>query len=172
MTTAIQVAQYFLSKDPNAQLFAPADSKHVIELNGSTPYEGNVRLNKYLHIAQNLYIAMYGEKLFDDDIYAYTNGGVVPAVQNNYAFLRKGVSLDKELDDEGKKKFLDRFNVIYDYAPLDELIEISHEDPEWEEKTINPFGQQKMSSLERIDEYKEQYEDAIYVFTHEDFGVE
>lgn len=28
-----------------------------------------------------------------------------------------------------------------------------------------------MSSLDRLNEYKEQYEDAIYVFTHENFGV-
>ena len=28
-----------------------------------------------------------------------------------------------------------------------------------------------MSSLDRFNEYKEQYEDAIYVFTHENFGV-
>ena len=67
----------------------------------------------------------------------------MPAVQNNYAFLRKGLLLDKELEYEEKKKFLDRFSVIYDCAPLDELIEISHEDPEWKAKTTNPFGQQK-----------------------------
>ena len=171
MVTAAQIAQYFLSKDPQAKIFAPADNKHVIKLNDSTPYEGNVRLNKYLHIAQNLYIAMYGKKLFEDDLYAYTNGGVVPLVQNNYALLRDGRLIDNSLSNDKIKAYLDRFSDIYDYAPLDELIEISHEDPEWEEKTRLPRGQQKMNSLDHIKDYKEQYEDAIYVFTHEDFGI-
>ena len=51
MTKATQVKQCFLSKGPDAKLFAPADPEHVIELSGTTPNEGNVRFNKYLHIA-------------------------------------------------------------------------------------------------------------------------
>jgi uncharacterized phage-associated protein len=171
METATQIAQYLLSKDREARVFAPVDDEHVVAMDGSTRHEGNVRLNKCLHIAQNLHIAMYGEKLFADDLYACTIGGVVPVVQDNYALLRKGVQLDSPLADGDVERFLDRFSDIYDHAPLDELVEISREDPEWVEKSALAHGQQKMDSLNHIEDYKEQYEDAVYVFTHENFGV-
>ena len=83
MLKAIDVAKYFLNKDDgtlfNNRLVGRAERKF---------YEGNARLNKYLHIAQNLYIARYGSKLFEDDLYAYDNGAVVPSVQENYLAIK------------------------------------------------------------------------------------
>ena len=83
MQAVIQIAKYFLSKDPDRQLF----NKTLVHKNGRDFYEGNARLNKYLHLAQNIFIAKTGTKLFQEDLYAYDNGAVALDVQENYAIL-------------------------------------------------------------------------------------
>ena len=83
MLSALQVAKYFLSLDESGTLF----NKNIIEKNGRKFYEGNARLNKYLHLAQNIYIAKTGNPLMDADFYAYDNGAVVPSVQERYAVI-------------------------------------------------------------------------------------
>ena len=83
MLKAIDVAKYFLNKD-DGTLF----NNKLVERSGRRFYEGNARLNKYLHIAQNLYIAQHGRKLFEDDLYAYDNGVVIPSVQENYLAIK------------------------------------------------------------------------------------
>ena len=50
MLKAIDVAKYFLNKD-DGTLF----NNKLVERSGRRFYEGNARLNKYLHIAQNQY---------------------------------------------------------------------------------------------------------------------
>lgn len=155
---AVDIAKYFISLDTDGTLFPKDD---LIERNGSTMYEGNLRLNKFLHIAQNLYIAKYGKLLFDNDMYAYSNGAVVKDVQLNYQTLFFNLSHEKF--DEETKEFLGLVFRMLKNAPIDELVKISHEDPEWEEKERMPRGKQIMSSIERVNEYKDQYDDAIYV---------
>ena len=54
------IVNYFFSLDPNKELF----NQKLIVRNGSNFYEGNARLNKYLHIMQMMYIALYDEKLY------------------------------------------------------------------------------------------------------------
>ena len=83
MLKAIQVAKYFLSLDTNHTMF----NKDLIERNGRTFHEGNARLNKYLHLSQNIYLAKTGVPLIEDDFYAYDNGAVIPDVQERYAVL-------------------------------------------------------------------------------------
>lgn len=158
MIRARDVALYFLNKDKDQTLF----TKKLVEKNGRTFYDGNARLNKYVHMAQNLYIAKTGEKLFEDDLYAYDNGAVAVDVQENYAVL---LNRKSELQLEaGIRDFLDRVYVILENASLDELIELSHEDAEWESKHLfYSKCEQKMDSLARIDEYKEQYRDVLRV---------
>lgn len=158
MIRARDVAKYFLIKDKDHRLF----SKNLVEKNGRKFYEGNARLNKYLHMAQNLYIAKTGEKLFEDDLYAYDNGAVVTDVQENFAILLSRES-EPQLE-ESIRDFLDRVYVILQNATLDELIELSHEDSEWISKhAFYSKKEQKMDSLARIDEYKEQYGDVLKV---------
>ena len=49
-------------------------------------------------------------------------------------------------------------------APLDELIEISHEDSEWKEKSLNRSKEkQRMNSLAYASEYQAQYADVIEI---------
>ncbi len=158
MIRARDAAKYFINKDKNHTLF----TKKLIEKNGRKFYDGNARLNKYLHMAQNIYIAKTGEKLFEDDLYAYDNGAVALDVQENFAILLNRKS-EPQLE-ESIRDFLDRIYMIFQNATLDELIELSHEDSEWESKhAFYSKREQKMDSLARIDEYKEQYRDVLRV---------
>ena len=156
---ALDIAKWFLSKDVDKTLF----NKELTSKNGRTFYEGNARLNKFLHLAQNIHIAKYGEPLFNERFYAYDNGAVVEDVRTNYAVLLNKTESNITFDDE-TEKFLNKFFSFFKNASVDELIELSHEDNEWKEKTKNfRKTDQIMDSMNpaRVAEYKEQYEDIV-----------
>lgn len=158
MFHAQNIANYFLTKDKGGKLF----NKTLVHKNGRDFYEGNARLNKYLHLAQNLFLAKTGNLLFSEDLYAYDNGAVVPEVQERYSVLlsRKTESnLPEYVCD-----FLDRIYAAFENATLDELIELSHEDNEWIDKNRFYYKpDQRMNSRARASEYKEQYKDFLHV---------
>ena len=157
MLKAIDVAKYFLNKD-DGTLF----NNKLVERSGRRFYEGNARLNKYLHIAQNLYIAQHGRKLFEDDLYAYDNGVVIPSVQENYLAI-KSRYVGKSIPSD-ERAFLDKIYQALQNASLEELIEISHEDSEWERKSgFYKKEDQKMDSLKNVDEYRDQYKDMLII---------
>lgn len=158
MLSDICVAKYFLDKDICNTEF----TKELIAKNGRIFYKGNARLNKYLHLAQNIYIAKTGKKLIDVDFFAYDNGAVSTNVQENYAILlgNKNISCDKISEEE--QDFLDKFYTAFKSATLDELIELSHEDIEWQNCSGHYSKEdQKMDSLKYKEQYKKQYEDIV-----------
>ena len=156
MISAKDAAVFFLKKDPD--LF----TDDIICCNGANMYEGNARLNKYLHIAQNVYIAKTGELLFEEPLYAYANGGIVKEVQQNYQPIKHNLNNYNGgiLSDE-IKTFLSQISNILRNATVDELIEISHQDEEWQEKYKTKT--QIMDPLNRVEEYREQYGDMLKV---------
>ena len=159
MLKAIDVARYFLYLDAGGKMF----TDKFVSKNGKTFRDGNARLNKYLHIAQNLYIAKMGCKLFSDDLYAFDNGAVVPSVREKYVSIRAVKRAAPEIADE-YIDFLGKVYRVLENAGLDELIAISHEDSEWRER--NPHREnQRMNSLARADEYKTQYADMLKVMS-------
>lgn len=159
MLRGIDVAIYFLSLDISCTMF----TKQLCERNGRRFYEGNARLNKYLHLAQNIYIAKYGEPLMDSVFYAYDNGAVDPVVQENYSVLLERRHQEISIP-EPEKDFLNKIYKAFKNAELDELIELSHEDSEWIDKHNYYLKQdQKMDSMSRKAEYAEQYADIITI---------
>ena len=158
MLSSYDVAKYFLSLDPDRILF----NKKVISRNGRDFYEGNARLNKYLHLAQNLYIAKTGHKLFNSDLYAYDNGAVVLEIQKNYPVLIDRHDAPLIADDTAL--FLKKVFRALQNASIDELIDISHEDSEWLAKHNGYYNsEQLMDSVSRADEYREQYKDMLRI---------
>ena len=157
MLRAINVARYFLFLDTNGQTFRA----ELVSRNGKTFSEGNARLNKYLHIAQNLYIAQTGNKLFSDDLYAFDNGAVVPAVREKYTLLCRTTKAKPEIPD-AYIMFLNKIYKVLMNASLDELIEISHEDSEWQARNLQRDNQ-RMNSLAHVDEYSRQYADMLKI---------
>jgi len=77
MYRARDIANYFLQLDQSGKMFNTSD---LMEANSRRFWTGNARLNKYLHLAQNIYFVKYGQHLFRDNLYAYDNGGVVTDV--------------------------------------------------------------------------------------------
>lgn len=159
MMKGIDVARYFLSLDKGSEIF----NKVLRTQKGRTFYEGNARLNKYMHLAQNIYIAKYGVPLMDSVFYAYDNGAVDPVVQESYSVLlerrNQAVSVP-----EKEQRFLDSIFKAFYNASLDELIELSHEDSEWMDKHgYYRKEEQKMDSMAHKEEYKKQYADMIKV---------
>ena len=120
------IAKYILSLDKNNDIFI----NKLITLQGRDCYEGNVRLNKYLHIMQMVYLAMTDNKLFNEEMYAFDNGVVVNSVMNNYAYL-KSTKKTYNISDTKIKAYIEKMFNILKYAPLEYLIEISHQDEEW-----------------------------------------
>lgn len=123
------IAKYILSLDKDDNIFV----NKLITLQGRDCYEGNVRLNKYLHIMQMVYLAMTDSKLFAEDMYAFDNGVVINEVMNNYAHL-KSTKDSYNIADENVKNYIEKMFNILKYAPLEDLIEISHQDEEWQKK--------------------------------------
>ena len=159
MIRGIDAAIYILSLDKEHELF----NKTLREQNGRTFYEGNARLNKYMHLAQNIYIAKYQKPLMDSVFYAYDNGAVDPNVQENYSVLLERRNQNIMLP-ETEKKFLDTIYAAFQHATLDELIELSHEDSEWIDKhNFYKKEEQRMDSMAHKEEYAEQYADMIKI---------
>ena len=147
------IAKYILSLDTDNTIF----QNKLITLQGRNCYQGNVRLNKYLHIMQMVYIAMNNKKLFNDDMYAYDNGVIVDSVMNNYKYLCNNKN-SYDIQDEKIKEYLSKMFDILKYAPLDELIKISHQDEEWKNKHLY---YQKMDVDSQIENYKDMCADFI-----------
>ena len=151
MLTAKEVSLYFLNKDKKKKLF----NKNIVDYNNHTSYEGNIRLNKYLFLSQVVYLAKYNQKLFLDDFLAYDNGPVINEVMNSYL----NIINTKEIPniDESKKVFLDKIYESLKNATYEELIEITHEDPEWQRLSSKTYNPPKMDIERNLEEYKKRY---------------
>lgn len=152
---AIDVAKYYLSKDINRELF----NNNIIVKNDRKSYEGNVRLNKYLFLTQVVYIAKYGKELFDDDFVAYINGPVIKDIVNNFPHiprLKDEVNILPET-----KVFLDKIYDSLKNSSCEELIDITHEDPEWIRLSSNTYNAPKMNLVKNAEIYKKRYKGLI-----------
>ncbi len=159
MLNARDVAEYFLGKGRAEDVF----TSELISINGQSFIMGSARLNAYLHLARNIYLAGTGELLFEDALYAESYGAVVPSVHVNYQnLIREKSNVRPTLINDAVKEFLDCFYTTFQSAAIDELIELSHEDAEWREKSRNSVKAERvMGSCGRKNEYRIQYQ-AIY----------
>lgn len=159
MINVVDAAKYLISLDADRTVF----NKNLVERENRKFYEGNARLNKYLHLAQNIYIAKTGEPLLNTVFYAYDNGAVAPDVLDKYGVLLERNWKVPELPADAED-FLKRIYRAFSGAELDELIELSHEDSEWEAKhRYYQKNDQRMDSMKHKEEYKEQYADMVKV---------
>lgn len=155
MLNAETIAKYYLSKDPKRILF----NNNVVIKNNRKFYEGNARLNKYLFLSQVVYLAKYEKKLISDDFVAFENGPVVKNIMNEYVVIaskQENVNIPEEI-----KLFLDKIYDSLKNATYDELIEITHEDPEWIRLSKDTFNAPTMNLEKNIDEYKQRYRGLI-----------
>ncbi len=170
MTNVFDAVKYLLSLDVDGKYF----NKNLMSLNGRMFYEGNARLNKILHLANNVFLVKSnGDNLFDVDFYAYDNGAVIPEVQGNFARLvaKKSNSVSCTLSDD-IKLFLKKMFLALKDAPIEELIEIDHEDPEWQEKNVYvKKSEQLMDKKHYLDDYKTRYNDFLTILERMDVAL-
>ena len=155
MLSADVIAKYYLSKDPDRVLF----NNNVVIKNDRKFYEGNARLNKYLFLTQVVYLAKYKIKLIIDDFVAYDNGPDIKSIVNNYPIIfsrREVVEIPENI-----KVFLDKIYYALQTATYEELIDITHEDPEWIRLSKNTFNAPIMNLEQNIEEYKNRYKGLI-----------
>ena len=151
---AMDIAKYFLSKDSMRKIF----NDKIVELNGRKFYEGNARLNKYLFLSQVVYLAKYEKRLFEDEFSAYINGPVIEDVMQSYSRIN---SNDNKNIPDDIANFLDKIYISLENASFEELIEITHEDPEWIKLKHETYVAPKMKLEDSIDEYKRRYKGLI-----------
>jgi len=155
MMNAKVIAKYYLSKDPDRVLF----NNNVVIKNNRKFYEGNARLNKYLFLSQVVYLARYEKKLISDNFIAYDNGPVIKDIITEYSIISSRKETVTIPDDV--KEFLDKIYESLKNASYDELIEITHEDPEWIKLSKDTFNAPIMNLEKNIEEYKQRYKGLI-----------
>lgn len=158
MIYAKDVAKYFLLKDEDKKLF----NKNLIECNGRSCYEGNIRLNKYLYFAQTVYLAKYGRLLFDDPIQAYENGTIVKDVMTKYAVMQANRTNDAKLDKD-ITSFLDKIYEALKNATYQELVDITHEDTAWKELSDKTYNAPVIDIMKYQKKYEKQYRGLIKI---------
>ena len=158
MVSAKEVARYFLSIDKERKLF----NKRLVKCNERNCYEGNIRLNKYLYFSQTVYLAKYGELLFNEPIQSYDNGPIVKNVQESYAVMYASENKEVELDDK-IKVFLDKIYEALKNATYEELVEITHEDTAWKELSNKTYNAPIIDIMKYQKKYEKQYKGLIKV---------
>ena len=150
-------AKYFINKDNEHQLF----NTDITQRNGRLCCDGDIRLNKFLHLAYSIYYAKTGRVLMDTTFYACDDGAAIPKIQECYFKLVREAPYNIKFDNE-TTMFLDKFYRAFKNASVDELIELSREDIEWKEKYLYfDTESQKMDMAAHLDEYRQQYTDII-----------
>lgn len=155
MITAKDVAEYFLFKDPDRKLF----NKNVVIYNDRKFYEGNARLNKYLFLSQVVHLAKYECELFEDDFCAYDNGPALESIMSSYGRLTG--KMNENVIDDRTRDFLDKIFISLENASYEELIDITHEDPEWKKLSSKTYVAPIMHIEDNIKEYKKRYKGLI-----------
>lgn len=164
---AIDAARYLVSLDKDGSVFNFRKLNHLV----GRPTEGSVRLNKMLHMAQNIHLAKYNSRLFDDEFFAFENGPVIEEVRKNFGWIVNNKNRFNTFSICFENRhYLDQIFEIFKYAPIDEFIDISHEDLAWVEAFKDKRTNNIMDSLKYRDRYKEQYA-AIASYITEASGV-
>ena len=115
----------------------------------STPdtYDGNMKLQKLLVLADLASISEFGEPLFNDEILAFENGCVIEKVRlrykNDYAgFKQESADFHPDFS-ENEYYILNLITDIFGNASAQELSEINHTFDFWKEallKGTNDYG--------------------------------
>lgn len=100
-------------------------------------FDGNMKLQKLLVLADMINIAEYGERLFDDEVLAFQNGCVVEKVRLRYKNDYFGFKIDSDVFQpdfsETEYNVLNLVLNIFGKATARELSNINHTFQSWHE---------------------------------------
>jgi len=101
----------------------------------------NLKLQKLVYYAQGFHLAMYGEPLFPERIFAWAHGPVVKELYHAYKqFGAKPIDLNQDFDagiyDEGLQDFLAEVNTVYGQFTASKLRNMTHNEPPWKDTPL------------------------------------
>lgn len=125
MFSAIDSANYFLCQ-------ADEDIGDLIS---------NLKLQKLLYYAQGFHLAIYGSKLFPEDIRAWEHGPVVPEVYHKFKTygssaipVPKGEEMDSSIfNSQQISELLDEVYTVYGQFSAWKLRNMTHDEAPWQE---------------------------------------
>lgn len=120
MNNVYDYAKYFLKKGADSQ---------------PNTYDGNMKLQKMLVLANMIHIAKYGKPLFDEKILAFENGCVVEGVRLRYKSDYFGFKSDSDMfEPDFTEEEYDTLNAalgIFGHVSARELSGLNHEFASW-----------------------------------------
>jgi uncharacterized phage-associated protein len=98
-----------------------------------------LKLQKMLYYAQGCYGAMYGTRLFDDEIEHWAHGPVVRSIYNKYASCgSNGIDEHQDIDiDASDNGFLDMVYKTFGQYSAWRLRDMTHEEKPWLDTKMN-----------------------------------
>lgn len=135
---AKQVAEYFLALEEE-------DAGDTIS---------NLKLQKLCYLAQGFYLAIYGKKLFDEEIEAWTHGPVVPELYHVYKeYKNQAIPKPKKLDfsiyDEETIEFLNEIYSVFGQYSAWVLRNITHAGKPWKDAYNENGGVISIDSMKK-----------------------
>jgi uncharacterized phage-associated protein len=101
----------------------------------------NLKLQKLLYYVQGFHLAMYNRPAFDEDIYAWQYGPVVPEVYHEYKSSGSaGIPVPEQMEAKLDTNVTDLVKEVYDvygqYSAL-KLMDMTHNEAPWQKTPIN-----------------------------------
>lgn len=126
MLTCMEVANYLLSKTDE-------EAGDVIS---------NLKLQKLVYYVQGFSLAMNNRPMFEEDIYAWQHGPVVPSLYHNFkdngAFgIPKPVDFDVSTIPAEDRELMDEVYDVYGQFSAWKLRNMTHEEAPWKNTPIN-----------------------------------
>lgn len=121
----------------------------------------NLKLQKLLYYAQGYHLALYGKRLFKEDLEAWQYGPVVPSVYHQYKSNgSSGIILNEEnfnckdhLDQQQLELIQEIYDVYGQFSAL-KLMDMTHSETPW--KTTPTGTGEVISESKLIDFFKTQ----------------
>lgn len=132
-------------------------SNYVISLTQNNIEESltNLKLQKILYYLQGYYLALYGEKLFDDEIEPWKYGPVVIDVYHTYKgygnnpIVLPNVEVDFNYISDVQKRFINKVYGHFRQFSAIKLTEMTHDELPWKVT----YGKEKYISIELLRNY-------------------
>ncbi|MDR1879307.1 MAG: DUF4065 domain-containing protein [Tannerellaceae bacterium] len=114
-------------------------SDYVISLTQNNIEENltNLKLQKILYYLQGYYLAIYNEKLFDDEIESWRYGPVVSEVYHayksygNYPIVLPDVEMNFDYLSSSQKKFINKVYAYFRQFSAIKLMDMTHDELPW-----------------------------------------
>ena len=109
----------------------------------------NLKLQKLLYYAQGYYLALYEERLFNEDLYAWQYGPVVQEIYHEFKGYGSGaIDVPSDFDfaslSEKELELINDVNSLYGQYSAVKLMEMTHNEAPWQNTALNQVISDKL----------------------------